>query len=158
MSQNEDSTLPERDRILANRGHTWSFPPRCRNDHARIVIAITQVVVNRTDGRLLIWSKLHGVTPTSASKSHLPIGTRTIGPVPQCSRYPGRSRLFDCAACASSEAAAHIRGIHVDRLWQRPRSRYKSVGLNSLPSSHFRTFRDSNKNHASRDRFAFPGV
>jgi hypothetical protein len=54
MSQNEDSTLPERDRILANRGHTWSFPPRCWNDHTGIVIAITQMVVDRVDRGLLV--------------------------------------------------------------------------------------------------------
>ena len=158
MGQNEDSTLPSRDCIFADRGHTGGLAPRCGNDHARIVITIAQMVVDRIDGRLLIRSKLHGVTPTSASKSHLLIETRTIGPVLQCSRYPGRSRLFDCAACAVSEAAGHTRGIRVDRSWQQLRSRHKSVGLNSLPSSHFRTFRDSNKNHAARDRFAFPRV
>ena len=54
MGQNEDSTLPERDRILADRGHTGGLAPRCRNDHARIVIAIAQMVVDRVDRSLLV--------------------------------------------------------------------------------------------------------
>ena len=54
MGKDHDSTIPFQYGISTDGRHAICLSTRCGNDHARIVITIAQMVVDRVDRGLLV--------------------------------------------------------------------------------------------------------